>query len=402
MLKGRHVLLGVTGGIAAYKAADLVSRIKKQGADVRVVLTRHACEFVAPLTFETLSGNRAYMDSFERKFEIEHIALAKWADVFVIAPATANCLGKFANGIADDLLSTTFMAVTCPILMAPAMNANMYRSAAAQANLAILKRRGVRMVGPECGNLACGDQDIGRMSEPETILKAIDKVFYPVRDLEGKRVLVTAGPTVERIDPVRYLTNRSSGKMGYELACAARNRGAQVTLISGPTNLEIPKGMQVIRVESSAQLCEAVLANGPENHIVLQAAAPADYTPETVSDTKIKKDGGEMTLKLVPTRDIAKALGETKRPGQLFVIFAAETNDVLENARAKLVKKNADLVCANDVTQKGAGFACDTNILTLISREDARSLPLMSKKEAADEILNRVLELMGKPCATQM
>ncbi len=397
MLKGKHVALGVTGGIAAYKTADLVSRLKKAGAEVRVVMTKNACEFVAPLTFETLSGNRAYVDSFDRKFEIEHVALAKWADVFAVAPATANCLGKFACGIADDLLSTTFLAMTCPVLVAPAMNCAMYRNAATQANLATLASRGVRFVGPERGRLACGDEDIGRMSEPAAILAAIDALFPERQDLAGLKVAVTAGPTVEKIDPVRYITNRSTGKMGYELAAAARRRGAEVVLISGPTALSAPEGVELVPAESSADLCRAVLERGPLCDVVIQAAAPADYTPETVSDIKIKKDGAEgLTLRLRATADIARALGETKRPGQTFVIFAAETNDVLENARRKLAKKNADLVCANDVTQPGAGFGVETNIITMITPSDVRKLPLMSKKDAADAILDRVLEIRGE------
>ena len=344
MLKDRRIVLGVTGGIAAYKACEVVSRLKKKGAQVRVVMTDHACEFVSPLTFETLSGNPANVDTFAAHTEIGHISLAKWGELFVVAPATANILAKMACGIADDLLSTTALAMKGPVLVAPAMNANMYRHPATQANLKTLKDRGVRTVGPGSGRLACGDDDIGRMSEPEEIVQAIEAILSPRRDLEGVKVLVTAGPTVERIDPVRFITNRSTGKMGYALAEAARDRGAEVALVSGPVNLYKPGGMEVISIESSAQLCEAVLSRGEWADLVIQAAAPADFTPAKVSDVKIKKTGAGMSLELENTTDIAAELGRRKRPGQLLVAFAAETNDHLDNARGKLVKKNADMV----------------------------------------------------------
>ena len=393
MLKDRRVVVGVTGGIAAYKACDLVSRLKKQGAKVRVVLTANACKFVPPLTFETLSGNPASTDTFEPRKELEHIALAKWADAFVIAPATANCLAKLANGIADDLLSTTALAMTAPLLLAPAMNANMWRHPATQANLKTLLDRGAKTVGPASGHLACGDDDIGRMVEPAEIVEALDALLNPRRDLAGRRVMVTAGPTVERIDPVRYITNRSTGKMGYAIAEAARDRGAEVALISGPVSLPAPAGLTLVRVESSAQLCEAVLARGEWADIVVQAAAPADFTPVHVAEGKIKKDGAGMALELKNTTDIAAELGRRKRPGQILVAFAAETDDVLENAKGKLQRKNADLVVANDVSRADAGFGVDTNAVTLISREDVRELPVMSKRAVADAILDRVAQL---------
>ena len=389
MLKARKIVLGVTGGIAAYKAAELVSRLKKAGAEVRVVMTENARKFIPALTLETLSGSRAYVDQFDREYEIEHVALAKWADLLVIAPATANCMGKIAGGIADDLLSATAMAVTCPILLAPAMNGNMWKSAACQENLRILLSRGIRAVGPESGRLACGDDDIGRMSEPAAIAEAIDAILNPARDLEGRRVLVTAGPTVEKIDPVRYITNRSTGKMGYALAEAARDRGAEVTLISGPVALEAPHGVHLVKIGSSAELCEAVLTCGETADLVIQAAAPADFTPAAVADKKIKKQPGEgMTLELVPTTDIAAELGRRKRPGQVLVAFAAETNDVRENAQKKLKKKNADLIVANDVTAPGAGFGTETNIVTIITETTVTEHPLMSKRQAADVILD--------------
>ena len=396
MLTGKRIVVGVTGGIAAYKACDLVSRLKKRGAQVRVVLTEHACQFVQPLSFETLSGNPAYTDSFDRKYEIEHVALAKWADLLLIAPATANCMAKMACGIADDLLSTTCLAVRCPVLVAPAMNSAMWRNPATQANLELLRSRGVRFVGPEAGHLACGDDDVGRMSEPEQIAEAVEAILNPRRDLEGLNVLVTAGPTVERIDPVRYITNRSTGKMGYALAEAARDRGANVTLISGPTQLTAPQGVELVKIESSAQLCAAVLERGDQADVVIQAAAPADFRPKSVAERKIKKTGESMTLELEATTDIAAELGRRKMPGQILVAFAAETNDVMDNARGKLIKKNADLVVANDVSRSDAGFGVDTNVITLITAEDVRALEKMSKRAAADAILSRVRELRGK------
>ena len=393
MLKDRRIVLGVTGGIAAYKACELVSGLKKRGAQVRVVLTENAARFVPPLSFEALSGNPAHVDTFAPRDGMEHIALAKWAELFVIAPATANCLAKLACGIGDDLLSTTTLAMTCPLLIAPAMNANMYRHPATQANLATLRSRGAHVVGPDSGRLACGDDDIGRMSQPEAILEAIGAILDPRRDMEGLRVLVTAGPTVERIDPVRYITNRSTGKMGYAIAGAARDRGAEVALVSGPVALEKPAGVDVISIESSAQLCDAVLERGPWADVVIQAAAPADFRPVTVAERKIKKTGAGMTLELENTTDIAAALGRDKRPGQTLVAFAAETNDLLENARGKLDRKNADLVAANDVSRRDAGFGTDTNAVTLITRKDVKALPLMTKREAADAILDAVMEL---------
>lgn len=396
MIENRRIVVGVTGGIAAYKACELVSGLIKRGAKVRVVLTEHAARFVPPLSFEALTGNPAHMDTFAPRDGMEHIALAKWAELFVIAPATANCLAKLSCGIADDLLSTTALAMTCPLIVAPAMNANMYRHPATQANLETLRRRGVQYVGPEAGRLACGDDDIGRMSAPEAIIEAIDKVLNPKRDLEGLRVLVTAGPTVERIDPVRFITNRSTGKMGYAIAEAARDRGAEVTLVSGPVALKKPDGLTVVDVESSAELCEAVLSRGDWADVVIQAAAPADFRPVAVADHKIKKDGAGMTLQLENTTDIAAVLGRRKRAGQILVAFAAETDDMLDNARAKLDKKNADMVVANDVTRPGAGFGVDTNVVTLITREAMDALPLMSKRGVADAILDKVFELRAK------
>lgn len=395
MLTNRRIVLGVTGGIAAYKACDLVSRLIKRGAQVRVVLTEHAARFVPPLTFETLSGNPAYVDTFAPRAEMEHIALSKWAELFIVAPATANCIAKLAGGIADDLLSTTALAMTCPVMVCPAMNANMYRHPATQANLETLRSRGVRLVGPATGRLACGDDDIGRMTEPTDIVEAAAQVFA-AKDLEGVKVLVTAGPTVERIDPVRYITNRSTGKMGYAIAEAARDRGAQVALVSGPVNLNKPSGVEVVDVESSAQLCEAVLSRGDWADVVIQAAAPADFRPKQMAGQKIKKTGAGMNLELENTTDIAAELGRRKHAGQILVAFAAETDDLLSNARGKLDKKNADMVVANDVTRRDAGFGVDTNAVTLITRDGVKELPLQSKRAVADGILDRVIELMGR------
>ena len=394
MLEGKCVVLGVTGGIAAYKACDIVSRLKKLHANVRVVLTEHACRFVQPLTFETLSGNQVAVSAFEHSFEIEHISLAKAADLLLIAPATANIIGKMAHGIADDLLSTTAMAVVCPILIAPAMNCAMYRSAALQENLETLKGRGVLTVGPESGHLACGDEDIGRMSEPETIVARVCELLRGQDDLAGKHVLVTAGPTREMVDPVRFLSNRSSGKMGYAIAEAAARRGARVTLVSGPVALERPRGVETVPVTSTLDLYREVTERAKSADLVIQAAAPADFRPLEAARHKIKKTGEGMTLQLTPNPDVAAQLGRDKHEGQVLVAFAAETDDLIANARKKLDKKNADMVVANDVTQPGAGFAGDTNRVTLVTRSDARELPLMSKRDVADAILDRALELM--------
>ena len=394
MLEGKCVVLGVTGGIAAYKACEIVSRLKKLHANVRVVLTEHACRFVQPLTFETLSGNQVAVSAFEHSFEIEHISLAKAADLLLIAPATANIIGKMAHGVADDLLSTTAMAVTCPILIAPAMNCAMYKSAALQENLQTLKRRGVLTVGPESGHLACGDEDIGRMSEPETIVARVCEMLRGQDDLAGKHVLVTAGPTREMVDPVRFLSNRSSGKMGYAIAEAAARRGARVTLVSGPVALEKPQGVEAVLITSTLDLYREVTERAKAADLVIQAAAPADFRPLETARHKIKKTGEGMALQLTPNPDVAAQLGRDKHDGQVLVAFAAETDDLIANARKKLDKKNADMVVANDVTQPGAGFAGDTNRVTLVTRSDARELPLMSKRDVADAILDRALELM--------
>lgn len=395
---GKNIVLGVTGGIAAYKAVQIVSLFKKRGFSVRVVMTENARRFIDQITFETISANPVYVDTFARRENMAHISLAKWADAFVVAPATANFIGKYACGIADDLLSTTAMVMTCPVFLAPAMNNNMWKSAAVRKNVETLFARAAQLIGPESGSLACGDDDVGRMSEPETIVSFVEKHLSRALDFAGKRVLVTAGPTVEMIDPVRFITNRSTGKMGYAVAEAAKNRGADVTLISGPVSINAPAGVLKVDIKSAEDLKNAVLSRADWAEIVIQAAAPADFRPEKVSDQKIKKTGGGMTLALESTTDIAFELGKIKRAGQVLVAFAAETQDLLENARKKLDRKNADMIVANDVTLEGAGFGTDTNIITLIARDFAREIPKCQKLDAADAILDGVLEILS--CAT--
>lgn len=388
-----RIVLGITGGIAAYKACELTRLIKKAGWDVRVVETENAVKFVPPLTFETLSGNRVSTDTFDYPFEIEHISLAKFADILVIAPATADIIGKIACGIADDLLSTTAMAVPCPVLIAPAMNNIMWHNAAVQSNIETLKNRGFLFVGPESGELACGDKDTGRMSEPAAIFEEIKQILEPKRDLEGLKVLVTAGPTREKLDPVRFLTNRSTGKMGIAIAEEAVKRGAEVTLVLGPTAIRPKEKMNVIDVVSTQDIFEAVTAGAESADVVIQAAAPADFTAKTVSDTKIKKTGEGMVLELVSTPDIAKTIGQSKRAGQTLVCFAAETDNCLENAQGKRKRKNADMIVLNDVTAQGAGFGTDTNIVTIISDAGEKSYPVMSKNAVANVILDSVLSM---------
>lgn len=393
-LAGKCVVLGVTGGIAAYKACELTSRLRKAGAQVYVIMTKNACQFVAPLTFETLSNHPVATDTFARPetWEVEHVALAKRADVFVIAPATANILAKMACGLADDMLSTTVLATRAPVLVAPAMNTGMWDNPATQENVERLQQRGVHFIGPEGGFLACGDTGAGRMSEPKDIFDAIEKLLAMQQDLAGLSVLVTAGPTQERLDPVRFITNRSSGKMGYAIAAAAAARGASVTLVTGPTSLPIPQGVNAVRILSTQELYDQMLALCPKMDVVIQAAAPADFTPETVADQKIKKQGNEpLVIRLTQTPDVAAAVGKTKKEGQTLVGFAAETNDVLQNAQKKLAKKNLDLIVANDVTAPGAGFDVDTNIVTFVTQDGLEKLPKMKKTEVADALLDRIL-----------
>ena len=387
-LKGKHIVLGVTGGIAAYKACDIASRLRKKGAHVHVIMTEHACEFVRPLTFETLTNEPVVTDMFRRDkpWEVEHVSLAKLADLFIIAPATANIMAKTAAGIADDMLSTTILAARCPMLFAPAMNSAMWLNPVTQRNLSLLKDMGIGFVGPASGNLACGDQGVGRMSEPEDIVFNAEMMLTD-KDLSGLKIVVTAGPTREMLDPVRFLSNRSTGKMGYAIAERALMRGADVTLITGPSALTAPAGVRVISVLSSEDLRRAAVSESKKADILIQAAAPADYAPETYSEQKIKKTDDQLFLRLKRTEDIAAACGTEKRGDQVFIGFAAETEHLLDNALGKLTKKNLDLIALNDVSRTDAGFEVDHNQLTLISRDNRSELPLLTKKDAADELL---------------
>ena len=395
-LTGRKIVLGVTGGIAAYKSAALVSRLRHAGAEVHVIMTENAAKFVAPLTFQTLSANPVVTDTFAAPeyWNVEHVALAKLADVFVIAPATANILAKMACGIADDMLSTTVLATKAPVLAAPAMNTGMWTAEATQKNIETLRARGVRFVGPGSGMLACGDEGAGRMSEPEEILEAIAGILQQQRDLDGLKVLVTAGATRERIDPVRFLTNDSSGKMGFALAEAARDRGAEVTLVKGSTTARIPDGVRIETIESAQDLLKTMKKEAGKQDIIIQAAAVADYRAAAPAKTKIKKKAGEpMVITLEENPDIAKAVGAMKKAKQTLVGFAAETDHVIRHAEEKLKAKNLDLIVANDVTKPGAGFNTDTNIVTLITADRQDDLPKMTKREVADAILDRILEI---------
>lgn len=396
--KKKCVVLGVTGGIAAYKACELLRLLQKAGVDVYVVMTKHACQFVAPLTFETLSGHPVAVDTFERPatWEVEHIALAKRADLFLIAPATANIIGKMANGIADDMLSTTVMATKAPVMIAPAMNTGMWENPATQENVKKLMARGVHVVTPATGHLACGDSGAGKLEDVSVIAERALAVLNQKKDLEGLRVMVTAGPTREALDPVRYISNRSSGKMGYAIAKAAMERGANVTLLTGPVSLTPPAGVNVVPFMTTQDLLDAALAHVNEQDVIIQSAAPADYRAKEIAPQKMKKQGGaDMVIELVENPDVAATLGKNKREDQIFVGFAAETNDVLAHAQGKLVKKNLDMIVANDVTAPGAGFDVNTNIVTLITKEGMNALPLMSKDDVADEILSAVLRLRG-------
>lgn len=398
-LKGKDIVVGVTGGIAAYKAAEIVSRLRKLGAEVYVVMTKNAAQFVQPLTFETMSNHPVVTDTFDRPqtWEVEHIALAKRAALFCVAPATANILAKLAHGIADDMLSTTLLATRAPILVAPAMNVGMWQAPITQENMEVLRKRGVYQVGPDDGFLACGDTAPGRMAEPAQIVEQIVALLLPKQDLEGVRIMVTAGPTQERLDPVRYMTNDSSGKMGYAIARQAALRGAEVTLVSGPVQLQPPKGVQVVNVISTQDLYHAVLGGAEDHDVVIQAAAPADYRFATTYDQKMKKKAGEpLCLNLIENPDVAAALGKIKKPGQVLVGFAAETDRLYEHAKGKLKKKNLDMIVANDVTKPGAGFSVDTNIASIITADGAEDFPLRTKDQLANDILDRILPMIKK------
>ncbi|MER2258276.1 MAG: bifunctional phosphopantothenoylcysteine decarboxylase/phosphopantothenate--cysteine ligase CoaBC [Priestia megaterium] len=400
MMKGKRILLCVSGGIAVYKAAALTSKLVQAGAEVKVMMTASAREFVTPLTFQALSRNPVYTDTFDEKDPsvIAHIDLADWPDLILVAPATANMIGKIANGLADDMISTTLLAATAPVWIAPAMNVHMYDHPAVKKNMSTLSSFGYSFVEPGEGYLACGYVGKGRLEEPETIVSLISSYFSKVSDtqkiLEGINVLVTAGPTVERIDPVRFFTNRSTGKMGYALAEQAAKLGASVTLVTGPTNLEYPKGVQVVQIESAQQMLEAVMQRYHEADVVIKSAAVADYRPKHVFDQKMKKQPGEAVLELERTTDILRTLGERKEH-QLLVGFAAETEQVDEYAQKKLASKNLDMIVANNVTTEGAGFGTDTNIVTLYKRSgESKELPILSKHDVATEVLKEVKEML--------
>lgn len=394
-LEGKTVLLGVTGSIAAYKIAYLASTLKKRRADVHVLMTKNATNFINPITFETLTGNKCLVDTFDRnfQFQVEHVSIAKKADVVMIAPASANVTGKLAHGIADDMLTTTIMACKCKKFISPAMNTNMFENPVVQDNLKILEHYGYEVIAPASGYLACGDTGAGKMPEPETLLAYIEREAACEKDLKGKKILVTAGPTQESIDPVRYITNHSSGKMGYAIAKAAMLRGADVTLVSGRTAIEPPMFVKVVPVVTAKDMYEAVTSVSDEQDIIIKAAAVADYRPAKVSDEKVKKSDGQMSIELERTDDILKFLGEHKRDGQFLCGFSMETQNVIGNSRAKLTKKNLDMVAANNVKVEGAGFQGDTNVLTLITQDEEVSLPLMSKEDAALKILDKILTL---------
>ena len=394
-LEGKTVLLGVTGSIAAYKIAYLASTLKKRRADVHVLMTKNATNFINPITFETLTGNKCLVDTFDRnfQFQVEHVSIAKKADVVMIAPASANVIGKLAHGIADDMLTTTIMACKCKKFISPAMNTNMFENPVVQDNLKILEHYGYEVIAPASGYLACGDTGAGKMPEPETLLAYIEREAACEKDLKGKKILVTAGPTQESIDPVRYITNHSSGKMGYAIAKAAMLRGADVTLVSGRHAIEPPMFVKVVPVVTAKDMYEAVTSVSDEQDIIIKAAAVADYRPAKVSDEKVKKSDGQMSIELERTDDILKFLGEHKRDGQFLCGFSMETQNVIGNSRAKLTKKNLDMVAANNVKVEGAGFQGDTNVLTLITQDEEVSLPLMSKEDAALKILDKILTL---------
>ena len=395
-LKSKTVVLGVTGSIAAYKMANVASMLIKKGADVHVIMTKNATNFINPITFETLTNHKCLVDTFDRNFEfkVEHVSLAKQADIVLVAPATANIIGKIANGIADDMLSTTIMAFKCPVLVSPAMNTNMYTNKIVQDNIERLKSYGYIIIEPDNGRLACGDVGAGKLPSEEVLVENIEKALFPVKDMCGLNVLVTAGPTVEALDPVRFISNHSTGKMGYALANMAARRGANVTLVSGPVSSSVKAlpEIKLINVVSAADMFNEVKSHMEESDIIIKAAAVADYTPVTVEDNKIKKSEEDLSISLKRTEDILKYIGENKKENQFVCGFSMETQNLEENSRAKLVKKNVDMIAANNLKDEGAGFGVDTNVITLITKNKTKKLPLMSKENAADEILNEILK----------
>lgn len=393
MLQGKHIVLGVTGSIAAYKIASLASMLKKQDADVTVIMTSNAANFINPITFESLTGNKCLIDTFDRNFQysVEHVSLAKQTDVFMIAPASANVIARTTHGMADDMLTTTFLACECPKIVVPAMNTRMYRNPIVQDNMKVLESYGIEVITPAIGYLACGDTGEGKMPEPELLLEYIIKALQP-KDMKGMKVLVTAGPTREKIDPVRYITNHSTGKMGYAIARAAMMRGAEVTLVTGRTEIAPPVGVHAIEIVSAADMAEAVKECAHKQDIIIKAAAVADYRPKNTADEKMKKKDDDMTLELERTEDILGFLGSHKRKGQFLCGFSMETENMIENSREKLEKKNLDLIVANNLKEQGAGFGTDTNIVTLLSKNDTIQLPLMSKEAVADQLLSYIME----------
>ena len=393
MVAGKHIVLGVTGSIAAYKIASLASMLVKQKADVTVIMTQNATNFINPITFESLTGNKCLVDTFDRNFEfqVEHVSLAKQTDVFLVAPASANVIAKAAHGIADDMLTTTLLACTCPKIFAPAMNTRMYRNPIVQDNMRTLMRYGMEVITPASGYLACGDTGEGKMPEPEVLYEYIVKALSP-KDMAGKKVLVTAGPTQEKIDPVRYISNHSTGKMGYAVARAAMLRGAEVTLVSGKGDLQPPAGVRVVPVMSAADMAQAVKDAASDQDIIIKAAAVADYRPSVTADEKIKKKDEELSIALERTEDILAYLGSHRREGQFLCGFSMETEHMIENSRAKLEKKNIDMIVANNLKQEGAGFGTDTNVVTLLTKDETVELPLMSKEEVADKLLDYIMK----------
>lgn len=397
MLRGKTVVLGVTGSIAAYKMANVASMLVKRGCEVHVVMTKNATHFINPIAFESLTNTKCLVETFDRNFQfhVAHVSLTDKADVMLIAPASANVIGKIAGGIADDMLTTTVMACQKPVIIAPAMNTKMYENPILQDNLDKLRRFGYEIIEPASGHLACGTSGAGKMPSEEVLVSHIERCISKEKDLKGKKVLVTAGPTVESIDPVRYISNHSSGRMGYAIAKAAMLRGAEVTLVSGPTSLEAPMFVNTVNIRSAADMYEAVMERRDEQDIIIKAAAVADYTPAEVSDEKVKKKDDEMRIPLTRTKDILKALGENRKDGQFLCGFSMETQNMLENSRAKLKKKNIDMIVANNLKEEGAGFKTDTNVVTLITEKEELPLPLMSKDEVADHLLDFILKQMA-------
>ena len=393
MLEGKHIVLGVTAGIAAYKIASLASMLKKQKADITVIMTPNATNFINPITFETLTGNKCLIDTFDRNFQhnVEHVSLAKQTDVFMVAPASADVIAKAAHGMADDMLTTTLLACECPKIFAPAMNTRMYRNPIVKDNMKTLSDYGMEVIEPATGYLACGDTGEGKMPEPEVLMEYIIKALTP-KDMKGKKLLVTAGPTMEKLDPVRYISNHSTGKMGYAIARAAMLRGAEVTLVSGKTDIAPPMGVHVIDIVSAADMAKAVKDNADTQDIIIKAAAVADYRPKHASDEKLKKKDDEMTIELERTEDILGYLGAHKKEHQFLCGFSMETENMIENSRKKLEKKNLDLIVANNLKQSGAGFGTDTNIVTFLTKKDSVQLPIMSKDEVADKLLDYIMK----------